>query len=285
MSQSLIEDRENYSFDPFAQHPFYATINRSLVRLVAERLATSRPACEHVRVVELASGTGLVTHIILDEFQRRGWSVNMTCIEPSNEARSLASGRLHDYEVQFVDGDADQLAQFAQSVDVVFCCNAIHLLPHQQDLMAKIAAVLVPGGFFACNTAFFVGAMPPGGENFSFLLVRRAIGWLRQHHPTVRPSRRGQPAGVEWLSADEYVSLCEAGGLCVTDRTLEEAVMSLQAVQDICSYWLFIEGALPGVPIPLGAAALRQAALEAAEELHMTGVPRIWFQLVAQRQP
>jgi hypothetical protein len=58
--------------------------------------------------------------------------------------------------------------------------------------------------------------------------------------------------------------------------------MPLRAWQDIGRYWLFIEGALPGVPIPIGADALEYAAAEAMTELNLTEVPRIWLQLVAQ---
>jgi ubiquinone/menaquinone biosynthesis C-methylase UbiE len=284
MRGSPADDRQDYSFDPFARHPFYYTVNQSLVHLALERLMTSRPPGDQVRVVELASGTGLVTQIIFEELARLGRQATMTCIEPSGEARALARERLHRYPVHFLEGDADQLAGMTDEVDLVFCCNAIHLIPHKPEVIAKIAGVLLPGGFFACNTAFFAGALPPGGEQYSFLLIRRAIGWLRQHHPTVRPTRRGQVASIEWLSASDYDSLLEEHGFHVTDHAFEEAVMPIEAVQDIGRYWLFIEGALPGVPIALGAAALRQAAVEAAEELNMAGVPRIWLQLVAQRR-
>jgi hypothetical protein len=68
-------------------------------------------------------------------------------------------------------------------------------------------------------------------------------------------------------------------GFKVIDRTL-----MLQAVQDIGRYRLFIAGALPGVPIPIGAEALAWAAGEAARELNVTEVPRLWLQLLAQRQ-
>ncbi len=60
--------------------------------------------------------------------------------------------------------------------------------------------------------------------------------------------------------------------------------MPLSAVQDIGRYRLFIAGALPGIPIPLGAEALVWAAAEAARELDVMEVPRIWLQLLAQRQ-
>lgn len=283
MDHSLIDDKENYTFDPFARHAFYHTVNQSLVRMAADRFIAAQPDQRRVCVVELASGTGLVTEIILQEMQRLGRSVSMTCIEPSSEARALARERLRDHDVQFVNGDATHLAQFVQNVDLIFCCNAIHVLPQQPEVVAQVAASLAPGGFFACNTAFFDGATPPGAESFSFLLVRRAIGWLRQHHPDVRPSRKGQPPGVAWHTAAEYVALCEGANLHIVDQTLEEAQMPIQAVQDIGNYWLFITGALPGVPTALGAEALQHAAVEAAEELHMDNVPRIWLQLIAQR--
>jgi hypothetical protein len=72
--------------------------------------------------------------------------------------------------------------------------------------------------------------------------------------------------------------------LHVLDRTLELAMLPLQAVRDIGRYRLFIAGALPGVPIPIGADALARAADEAARELHVTEAPRLWLQPLAQRR-
>jgi hypothetical protein len=58
----------------------------------------------------------------------------------------------------------------------------------------------------------------------------------------------------------------------------------LQVVQDVGRYQLFIAGALPGVPIRIGAETLAWAANEAARELDVTAAPRLWLQLLAQRQ-
>jgi len=77
--------------------------------------------------------------------------------------------------------------------------------------------------------------------------------------------------------------LAEQHGLRVVEREMEVAQMPLRAWQDIGRYWLFIEGALPGVPIPVGADALEHAAAEAFDELGIDNVPRIWLQLVTQR--
>lgn len=272
-----------YSFDPFAQHRFYTEINRSLVRRALTRLHAARPKAAHLCVIDLASGTGAVTQLILDELERLERPATVVGIEPSHEALALAGERLHGREVQWVQGDADELARVAMDVDMVFLCNAIHLIVDKPDAVLKIRRVLGPGGCFACNSAFFRGAHTPESEQFTHLWMRRALGWLRQHYPELRPTHRGQVTGMVWLAADEYATLLETHGLHLLDRTEEVARMPIRAVQDIGRYRLFIEGALPGIPIPIGADALEWAAAEAARELDLREVPRIWLQLVAQR--
>jgi hypothetical protein len=71
----------------------------------------------------------------------------------------------------------------------------------------------------------------------------------------------------------------------VVERELKIAQMPLRAWQDTGSYSLFIEGALPGVPIPIGAEALDHATVETFAELDVDVIPRIWLQLILQRPP
>jgi ubiquinone/menaquinone biosynthesis C-methylase UbiE len=273
----------SYTFDPFARHQFYVDVNASLVRRAIGRLDASRPSGQRVRVVELASGTGAVTEQILDELERIGRPGTVIGVEPSFEALEIARDRLRGRDVEFIQGDADHLAQAVSDADAAFFCNAIHLVPDKGDAIGKIARVLAPGGFFACNSSFFDGAYAPGSERFYRLWIRKALMWLRLNHPEARPSRGEKSLAMQWLTADEYVALAERDGLRVVDREMEIAQMPLRAWQDIGRYWLFIEGALPGVPIPIGADALEHAAAEAFAELSIDAVPRIWLQLVTQR--
>jgi ubiquinone/menaquinone biosynthesis C-methylase UbiE len=271
-----------YTFDPFAQHPFYARINYSLVQRALVRLDAARPHGASVRIVDLASGTGAVTQLIVDELARLGRPATVLGIEPAGDALAIARERLQGRAVRFVQGDADQLAHVVTDADMVFLCNTLHLMPEKSAVVRTIASVLAPGGFLACNSTFFTGAQTPESERFTHRWIRRAFGWLRQHHPDLHPTHRGQAAALSWLSADEYVALLETHRFQLVERTLELALLPLQAVQDIGHYRLFIAGALPGIPIPIGAEALAWAASVAAQELAITEVPRIWLQLLAR---
>ncbi len=273
----------SYTFDPFARHQFYHDVNQSLVRLAIERLHADRPAGESVNVVELASGTGAVTELILDELERLGRPGTVTGVEPSPEAIDIARERLGARGATFIQGDVDTLAATIRDADAAFFCNAIHLIPNKQDAVAKIVQSLGPRGFFACNSSFYQGAYAPGSERFYHLWTRRALGWLRHNHPDVRLSKSGKTTAMQWLTAEEYDQLLEQNGLHVVLSRQDEALMPLRSWQDIGRYWLFIEGALPGVPVPIGADALEHAAAEAFTELNLTEVPRRWLQLVSQR--
>lgn len=273
----------DYTFDPFSRHQFYHDVNESLVRNALERLDADRPKGERVRVVELASGTGAVTELILDTLQRLERPASVIGVEPSFEAIAVARKRLQGRDVQFEQGDVDRLAEVASGADAVFFCNAIHLIPNKAETVAKIAAALAPGGYFAANSTFFDGAYSPGSERFYPLWIRRALGWLRQHHSDVRPSRTEKAMARQFLTEEQYAELLRSHGLHIVSATREQAALPTQAWCDISNYWLFIEGALPGVPIPLGAEALEYGAVEALKEMQMIEVPRDWLQLVAQR--
>ncbi|HEX8728331.1 MAG TPA: class I SAM-dependent methyltransferase [Ktedonobacterales bacterium] len=273
----------SYTFDPFARHQFYHDVNESLVRRAIDRLDAALPKGRAAHVVELASGTGAVTELILDEMERLGRPGSVTGVEPSTEAVEIARERLAGRQVEFIQGEADEVARLGAKADAAFFCNAIHLIPDKDDVITKLAAVLHPGGLLAINSSFYTGAYAPGSERFYHLWTRRALGWLRAHHPGVRTSRQEKAMAMQWLSADGYSDLMTRCGLHVVERDEETVQMPLSSWQDIGRYWLFIEGALPGVPIPIGADALYHAAGEAFAELGLTAVPRVWLQLVAQK--
>jgi ubiquinone/menaquinone biosynthesis C-methylase UbiE len=278
-------EHDIYSYEAFTRHAFYAAVNRALVERAVAQL-DKRPAGEKLKVVDLGSGTGAITQLIVEALKERGRDALVIGVEPSADAIRVAERRLEGsrMDVRFVQGDAADLARLDIRPDGLFFCNAIHLVPDKNEVIEKIAAALAPGGLFACNSAFFTGTYAEGTERFYRTWTMQAMRWLRRAHPEVKIARDAHALAMQWLSQDEYVALLAKHGFRVLYNELDVARMPLRAWQDIGRYWLFIEGALPGAPIPLGADALEAAAAQAFEELGLSVVPRNWLQLVAQLQ-
>jgi len=58
--------------------------------------------------------------------------------------------------------------------------------------------------------------------------------------------------------------------------------MTRASLIDIGRFSLFIEGALPGVPLEEGAKALEVGLARTMEELKVESVPRYWLEVVAE---
>ena len=283
---SLIETEETnqFTFEPFAAHEFYTKVNRSLVRQALAFL-TSRPVNATVTIVDMACGTGAITRLIAEELDRQGRQAHLIGVDPSAEALRLADKSMQEMGVkaEFIQGEASDLPTIVRGADVAFFCNAIHLLPDKLSAFRLMDAILAPGGIFACNSAFYNGTYVNGTERFYRLWTRRAVGWLRKEHPEVHLSRETKATAMQWLTREEYVQLLKESGFCQVKTVEEEAIMTVDSYRDIGQYWLFIEGALPGVPLSLGAAALGTSVYQAGEELGITEIPRNWLQILATK--
>jgi len=274
------DGQDRYSYEPFTRHGFYQEMNQSLVGRAVDWLAA--PSGKPAAVVDLGCGTGALTATLADELRRRGIPADISGIDPSAAALAVAERRLSEAPgIRFFQGDVGAIGQLAP-VDAVFFCNAIHLVPDKDDVLERIAQALVPGGLLAMNSAFFTGAYAPGTERFYRLWTARALRRLRQTHPEVRLSRGTRAPAMDWRSPEDYESLLRAHGFDDVTITLDEAHMTLQSIQDIGHYSLFIEGALPGAPLDAGADALEFGAREAFDELGLEFLPRRWLQLIAR---
>jgi ubiquinone/menaquinone biosynthesis C-methylase UbiE len=288
---SLIETDETnkFTFEAFASHKFYTDVNRSLVRQALTSI-TKDPSNTQLKIVDMACGTGAVTRLIAEELSTREQQADIIGIDPSTEALRHAEMGMEELEAKgikvkasFIKGETSDLPKIVQNADAVFFCNAIHLLPDKLDAFKLVASVLAPNGIFACNSAFYDGTYVEGTERFYRLWTRRAVGWLRREHPEVRLSREAKAMAMQQLDKDGYICLLKEGGFSRIDAIEEEAMMTMDSYRDIGHYWLFIEGALPGVPLALGAEALGISAYEAGAELGLEEVPRNWLQIIAHK--
>ncbi len=280
------EETDQFTFEPFAAHTFYTEINRSLVQKALAALAM-HPARERLTIVDMACGTGAITRLIAEEMARQGHQqARIIGVDPSIEALRLARISIEEIGVKadFIQGETGDLSTLVQNADAAFFCNAIHLIPDKLSAFKQMAAILAPGGVLACNTAFYDGTNLADTVRFSRLWIRRAVGWLRKERPEVRLSRDTKVTAMQWLPPEEYTSLLEQNGMSDVDVTQERVTMTLDGIRDLGHYWLFIEGALPGAPLTIGAAALCSTVYQVGQELGMTGVPRMWLQIVAVKR-
>ncbi len=263
---------ERFSFSKFAAHPFFREINEWLVSRAGIKPDTD--------VVDLGCGPGAVTELILKSMGAppRG---HVFAIDPSSSALVQAAQRIQSAVVRFIQGTAERLSSLVPPVDTVVFCNAIHLVQDKAQVISGISKVLRPGGVVAFNTTFFDGAYPADTYRFYKLWVLRARRWLQDRGHGI--TRGVKATAMQWLSPEDYRRLLEATGFGDTQFEFQEKHLSCQAWEDISEFSMFIEGALPGVPLEIGAEALKVGVRQAMEELSLRAVPRIWLQAIARR--
>lgn len=269
-ADSQAPEGDRFGFSRFASHPFFTEVNRWLV----ERVASLGP-----RIVDLACGPGAITELILAAMVERGRGL-VYAVDPSLAELDRARRRITSGIVRFIHGGAENLSRLVPPVDVVVFCNAIHLISDKSRVLEEIHKVLEPGGALAFNTTYFKGCYPPGTERFWRYWVLRAVQYLRERGLIVQKSGKAQ--AMLWYTPEEYQGLVTAAGFVDSTWHLQEAKLSPESLEDIGQFSMFIQGALPGIPLEAGAEALRQGVRTAMHDAKIVGaVPRFWLQFIA----
>lgn len=267
----LFPDGDRFGFWRFARHPFFTEVNRWLV----DHVASLGP-----RVVDLACGPGAITELILARMAERTRGI-IYAVDPSLVELDRARRRITSSLVRFVQGSAENLSRLVPQVDAVLFCNAIHLIGDKRGALAEIRKVLGPGGTLAFNTTYFQGCYVAGTERFWRVWLLRAAQYLRERGIHVAHVDRTE--AMRWRTPEEYAALVTASGFVEPSWDLHHVQLSAESLEDIGQFSLFIEGALPGVPLEAGADALRRFVRPAMEAAKLPeSVPRHWLQFVAR---
>jgi ubiquinone/menaquinone biosynthesis C-methylase UbiE len=268
----LPPDEDRFGFWRFARHPFFIEVNRWLV----DRVAALGP-----RIVDLACGPGAITELLLARMREHTRGI-IYAVDPSLVELDRARRRVASSIVRFVHGSAENLSRLVPQVDVVVFCNAIHLITDKRRVFEEIRAVLGPGGALAFNTTYFKGCYVPGTERFWRAWVVRAARLLQEHGVTVAHSHAARAPAMQWRTPGEYAQLVTDAGFVRPSWELHKVEMSPESLEDIGQFSMFIEGALPGVPLEAGADALKRTVRMAIEDARLGGtVPRYWLQFIA----
>jgi len=263
-------NEEHFSFEAFTRHPFFTEVNRLIVERV---MSKSRRT-----VVDLGCGPGAVTQLIVEQMGQQK-DARVIGVDPSASALEKARAAIKSRITEFVEGSAEWLSHLVPSADAVIFCNAIHLVTDKAKVIAEVRKVLRRGGVFAFNTTFFNGAYVEGTTGFWRRWVVRAVQVLRERGIEVQHESRA--TARTFLSAEEYKTLCVQEGFNPPSMELVRVEMTPESLVDIGRFSLFIEGALPGVPLEQGAEALSEGLRRALDETGLSTVPRNWLECVA----
>jgi SAM-dependent methyltransferase len=268
---ALAPDGDRFGFSRFASYPLFTEVNRWLVERVASLGS---------RIVDLACGPGAITELILAAMRGPGPDL-VYAVDPSLSELDRARHRITSSIVRFIHGSAENLSRLVPQVDVVVFCNAIHLVTDKRRVLEEIRKVLGPGGALAFNTTYFTGCYVPGTERFWRYWVLRAAQYLRGRGITLQRGNRA-PA-MQWFTPEEYGALVAGSGFPDASWHVQEVGLSAESLENIGQFSLFIQGALPGVPLEAGAEALRLTVRPAMRDARLRDVvPRYWLQFIAR---
>lgn len=262
---------ERFSFSPFARHAFFTEVNAWIVERVVQ------PAQKVI--VDLGCGPGAVTKLIVQHLADAR-DTQVIGIDPSRSALERARAEISARWVEFREGTAECLSRLVPRADAVLFLNALHLVTDKRAVLAEIRRVLGPGGRFAFNSTFFNGAYERSTAGFWRRWVVRAMQALKERGITVNSDPKAQR--LEWLTPEEYGALCTSAGLRPTTVECLRVDLPPQCLADIGRFSLFIEGALPGVPLEEGSEALQTGLARALDELKLETVPRYWLEVVTE---
>jgi ubiquinone/menaquinone biosynthesis C-methylase UbiE len=268
---SPLDPADRFSFAAFARHPFFTYVNEWLVERVV------RPA--QAVVVDLGCGPGAVTRLIVERLGAAA-GAEVIGVDPSPSAIDRARVAIQAGCVRFLEGTAERLSRLVPKADVVVFLNAIHLVPDKAAVLAEIRKVLRPHGLLAFNSTFFAGAYVEGQSAFWRRWVVRAAQHLRAQGIEIKHDATA--TARQFLTPDQYRALCEDAGFTPTTVELLRVEFTRESLADIGRFSLFIEGALPGVPLEQGSEALLVGLDRALAELQLDTVPRYWLEVVAE---
>ena len=117
----------------------------------AKQLIDDFSPWEGLNVLDLASGTGIISDHLCTEVGKRG---SILAVDINLQMLEIAKQRCSNAQttVKFIESSADELNIQENSIDVVICQQGFQFFPDKIKAAKELMRVLVPGGKVICTT-------------------------------------------------------------------------------------------------------------------------------------
>lgn len=273
------------NFEEFANQPEYVEVNRNLI----ERLFDHIP--QRFFHVDIATGTGLVPKLLMQQSQERGYKAKIIGIDPNPTSLEIArrtTPQSDAVDVLYLEGfgqDTEKLVYGKISpygTDSASMHDAIHEVEgeeNKREVLSAAVRVLKPGGLFSFNSAFTTYGIE--AENAQMKWGRWKLNAFNDLKGT--KDRKAEPIRI--YSPEQYKQMLEAAGLVIIHEAKKVVHLSKEALAAISKYPKFIEGVFGDMIGQQNFSLERKssALIKTLEKVDF--LPRGWYEIIAQKPP
>lgn len=276
---------DDLNFEEFSRQPEYVEVNRALMQKLVSQLP---PVFCHV---DVATGTGLVPELIIDEARRGDKRGRVIGIDPNITSLNIARRRVHSSSgivVEFIEGFGQNLKQLLErripqkGVSGVSILDALHEIREDEDKVKVIQAmadILKPGGLLAFNSAFTTDGISKDPMSWGKLKLRAMAKWGGK--------RDKQVQGLPILTPGKYKQMIENAGLVVIYEAKKIVNLTIKSLVAISKYPAFIRGVFEDMQGQESISDREKSneLIKAIEKLSVPTLPRVWYEIIAQKTP
>jgi malonyl-CoA O-methyltransferase len=187
IDKNLVRQRFRKCLDTYDAH---ATVQRRMAGKLVQDLIAHR-GDSFSGVLEIGSGTGLLTRQLLERLSMRALWTNDLVSECRRHSETLAR-EFPSVSVNFVPGDIEDIAGLPSGLDLIVSNAAFQWIQDLPGLLERLSVLLAPAGLLAFSTF--------GPDNLTE--VREATGATLPYHD-IRTLRDMPPAGMRVLSVED----------------------------------------------------------------------------------
>jgi hypothetical protein len=282
-----IEQSEAYNFVGFSEIPEYRTVNKGLLKTALSFLPSGIKKIVHV---DNATGTGLIPQLAVELYKDLGINATIFGIDPDLYALQKAVDfipEVDSVQVLLFQGYGQHLEDLLrgyipeEGVDLVSIHDAIHEIPGhdiKRAIFASQAKILRRGGVQTYNSAFTTIGMGEAALKYG--------RWKLDAFSYFKQNRNRNVTAIEWYPPEEYAKMIKDSGLTIIHEEVKTVMLSRKALEAISQYPEFVNGVFRDMEnVENYTLAQKSKALIAAlDKENITGLPRLWHQIVARKE-